>query len=797
MRGLQPFQGWRLTFFQGVVVAVFLIFGIRMYDLQVLSYDYFERQAEGNRLNELPEPAPRGVIYDRYDQPLAKNAAAYVVEIVPAQLPGDQAGRYAIYNRLSALLNVPPTISTEIVGGRRIRSIERMVNEGEGIAPFQPVAIAADVDRRAAMRILEERINTPGTSVRAVSVREYPSGQLTSHIIGYMGPIGPAEAERLRELGYNPNFDRIGYDGIEAYLETELAGVRGATLREWDVAGEVQRIISIRPPTSGQSVRLTLDVELQAAAQQALVNQLAIMNEISAQQTGAIQSESGVVIAMNPMTGEVLAMVSYPAYDNTRFARAIDGEYYLQVLNDPLTPLVNHAIGSLYAPGSAWKLITAAGVLEEGIVSPTTFLFDGGDLVVQNRYAPNEPSRAQRFVCWNREGHGNRDMIGAIAQSCNVYFYQVGGGNPAVSPFVLREGGLGITDLVRYASALGVGTKLGIELPGEIAGRMPDQNWKRIVYGENWSTGDTYNAAFGQGYITVTPLQMITSVQALITGRLYQPTLVRDFLDESRQVTRPFAPIVMRTMNLDQANEDGTITLLMLEDMFMKGPDSLACTCERTSEFYNPLRCDPQNYRNTVDLTPDNFLDEPVTYRVHVPYAYRFNTRICDPLRFNRNYLPAFISESSLDYVRRGMRAAVTEGTAMPAALPYTTVAGKTGTAEYCDNIAFPLGLCQPGNWPAHAWFTAYAPYENPEILVIAFIYNGKEGSTNALPVVRNVIEAYYRLKSEREGTPLPGGAVPPFVPALPPSAPGAGDPPPAEPGTSDQADRPATPGDA
>lgn len=770
MRGLQPFQGWRLTFFQGVIFAVFAIFAIRMYDLQVLSYDYFETQAEGNRLNELPVAAPRGVIYDRNNQPLAKNAPAYLVELVPAALPEDLASRYVIYNQLSALLDVPPTYSNELVNGVLVRSIERMVEEGEGIAPFQPVPIAPDVDRRAAMRILEERIDIPGVQVRPVAVREYPSGELTSHIVGYMGPIGPEESERLRELGYNPNFDRIGYDGVEAYLESELAGVRGTELREWDVAGEVTRVLGVRAPIAGQSVRLTIDLDLQQAAQEALTNQLAIINDRSIQERGAIQSETGVVIAMNPQTGEILAMVSFPAYDNSRFARAIDGEYYLEVLNDPLTPLVNHAIGSLYPPGSAWKLITAAGVMEEDVIAPNQLLFDGGDLIVANRYAPNEISRSQRFVCWNREGHGNLDMIGAIAQSCNVYFYQVGGGNDRYSEYVLKPNGLGIENLVRYANALGIGSELGVELPGEIAGRIPDPTWKRINYGENWSTGDTYNAAFGQGYITVTPLQLATSVQALIGGNLYQPTLVREFLDESGRVAAPFEPITMRTMNLDQAEADGTITLLLLEDMIMKGNDSLACTCERDSFDYNALRCNPQNYRNTVDLTPNDFLDEPVTYRVHIPYNYTFNGGVCDSLRFNSSYIPAFINNDSLEIVRTGMRLAVTQGTALPAALPYVELAGKTGTAEYCDNIAFPLGLCVPGNWPSHGWFTAYAPFENPEILVVTFIYNGGEGSSSALPVTRNVIEAYYRLKAEREGTWLPGSGAFPGDDALPDS---------------------------
>lgn len=778
MRESNPFQGWRLTFFQGVIVAVFLLFTIRMYELQVVNYDGFKAQADENRFSELPIPSDRGVIYDRYGEPLASNAPAYLVEITPAQLPSDQAGRYAIYNRLSALIDVPPTIDSELVEGRRVRSIERIVGEGERIAPFRAIAVAADVDRRVSMRIREEAITLPGVSIRTVGVREYPTGALTAHIVGYMGPIGPEEAERLRELGYDPAFDRVGYDGIERYMESELSGSRGSILREVDVVGAEIQQVNVVPPQAGNSVVLTIDVELQAAAQQALIDGIQKLNSDYNQ----VMSETGVVIALNPNTGEILALVSYPSYDNSRFARAIDGEYYLEVLNDPLNPLVNHTSGSLYPPGSAWKLITAAAVLEEDIIDPSYQLFDPGDLILANQYAPNQPAAAQRFVCHVREGHGLLNMVGAIAQSCNVYFYQVGGGNPEVSEFGLRPGGLGIDNLIRYSTALGVGSELGVQLPGEIAGRMPDRDWKRIVYGENWSTGDTYNAAFGQGYITVTPLQLISSVQAIVTGEIYQPTLVREFLDQEGNAIEPFEPIIARTISLDRAEPDGTITLRMIEDMFIKGADSLSCVCERysgtrpdgsliESDFYNPLRCpnDSSTYRATVDVKEG--LEQDIRpYRVHVPDGYNFNGGICNRSRFDPEFVPAFLSEDNLQLVRQGMRATTTIGTAAAANLSIVrydglsvAVAGKTGTAEYCDNIAWSRGLCEQGNWPAHAWFTAYAPWDDPsnngdpvsdrdkpEILVIAMIYNGEEGSGYALPVVNEVIAAYYRLQNIR-----------------------------------------------
>lgn len=751
---LLPFQGWRLTFFQGIIFAVFLLFSVRMYDLQILQRDEFQLLADDNRLNELPIAASRGVIFDRYGKSLAVNVPAYNVTIIPAALPADEVAELDIFNRLSALVDVPPTAA--LAADRRVRSIEELVAEGEGIAPFRAVIIAQDVDTHVAMQILEERISMPGVDIQPVGVRQYPTGALTSQVIGYMGPIPAEEAVRLREQGYNPAFDRIGYSGVEFFLEGILAGQRGRELREVDVAGEVVKVISQTDPIPGQNVRLTIDIDLQRAAETALRNSLTLINTTE----GRIRTQSGVVIAMDPQTGEILALVSWPTYDNSRFARNIDFNYYLEVFNDPLIPLVNHVISSLYPPGSVWKVISAVGVLQEKVIAPQTTLFDPGNLVLPNRYAPNDIAAAQNFVCWKRDGHGALNIIGALAQSCDVYFYQVGGGNPDISPQTLRPNGLGPTDLFRYATAMGIGTELGIELPGEQAGRMPDPDWKRRVYGENWSTGDTYNAAFGQGYVTTTPLQLISSVAALANGgTLYQPTIINSLLDAEGNVTQSFTPHVSRNLNIDDLGPNEVITLLPIEDMLMKGPSSLVCVCEPNSPYYNGARCDPENYRNTVNVSPDPFVSQLREYRVHIPYNYVFNGSVCSPLRFpseSRPYQPPFASTENIRIVEQGMRATVTEGTAQAANLPYINVAGKTGTAEYCDDVARPLGLCVPGNWPAHAWFTAYAPYEDPEIMVISLIYNGGEGSLVALPVVVETLEAYLRLKNERGDQRIP-----------------------------------------
>ncbi len=759
---LVPFQTWRLTFFQAVIFAVFLIFGIRMYELQVLRHEEFEVAADGLRFKELPIPARRGAIFDRNDQRLAFNVPAYNVTIIPAQLPSDEEEELDVYNRLSALVGVPPTREIAEQSGQFVRSIQDLVEEGEGIEPFRPVIVARDVPQLTAMQILEERIYMPGVDVEPIAVREYPTGALTTHIIGYMGPIPAEEAEELIALGYNPAFDRIGYEGIERYLEARLAGQRGSILREVDVAGEVVKVVGQVDPTPGQNVRLTIDSDLQAFARQALIDQLEELNRTA----GRAVSQQGVVIAMDPRTGEVLALVSYPSYDNSRFARAIDVEYFLEIVADPLFPLLDKTIKGQYPPGSVWKVITAAAVLEEKVIDPETLLLDEGQLLVENRYAPLDRAAAQRFVCWLRSGHGRVDMIRGIAWSCDVYFYQIGGGNPNLSSLTIRPGGLGIDDLFRYGTAFGIGSELGIELPFENPNRMPDPDWKRRNQGESWSTGDTYNAAFGQGYVNVTPLQLIASVAATINGGvLYQPTIIREFLDEERQVIDGFQPKVLRTINRQMMNPGDKLTLLLLEDMLMKGESSLACVCEPNSAWYDPFRCDPEGYRNTVDLNPDPGIEDLQTYRIHIPLNYSFNGSVCQQVRFrtvNTPYIPPFVTAGTLDLVREGMREAVIGegGTAQPATLPFVEVAGKTGTAEYCDDNAWALNLCVPGQWPAHAWYTGYAPYDDPEVIILAFVYNGGEGSQVALPIVRRTMAEYFRLKVERDGRPLNASAL-------------------------------------
>lgn len=759
-RHILPFQGWRIIFFRAVAISLLTILMLRTWQLQFVDGVSFRQDADENRFQTIPVQATRGQIYDRYGVPLALNDPAFLVTITPALLPEEREDVLTIYNGLSALVDVPATRAIADASGRiNEASIDELVTVGEGLAPYQSVVIAADVEKDIAMEILENQQNLQGVDIEVRSVRSYPTGQTTAQIIGYLGPIPEDQAQELRELGLDPAFDRVGYAGIEAFFQEELAGTNGSITYQVDIAGRRELIVNEQATVAGSNIRLTLDAELQLRAQQAITDRISAINA----EEQRLRTQSGSVIAMNPQTGEILALVSWPTYDNSNFARAIDVEYYLDVANDPLRPLVNSAIGSLYPPGSVWKMITSVGIVEEDVIPPSATLIDPGRLVLPNAFAPNDPAAGQTFVCWDRNGHGPQNLLDAIVNSCDVYYYQAGGGNPDVSPAILRPGGLGITDLYRWSTAFGIGSRLGIEIPGENAGRMPEPDWKRRLYGESWSTGDTYNASFGQGYITVTPLQQVAYIAAIVNdGMFMQPTLLRTFEDSEGRVVpdadingivrEEFEPNVIRTIVEPPLGEPWVLHIQ--EDVLVQGENSLACRCERDSDWYDENLCNPVGYAAQFDNNPDEDIQEFQEYTVNVPFDYRWTAGLCDPLLFDtigRDYIPPIGTMESIDISKQGMVEVVTRGTASLEANPVFPPigvpggeGGKTGTAEYCDDIARPQGLCIPGRWPSHAWYVGYAPADNPEIVVGVFLYNAGEGSQRAMPIAREVMEYYF-----------------------------------------------------
>ena len=635
--------------------------------LQVTGFDAFAERALDNRQQRLTLPAARGVVYDRNGVLLAQNVPAISVSITPAFLPED-AGRLAeLYARLSELTGVPiatPPLDAGNATGNRIGDdspppgIQELVLLQETTAPYRPVVIAPDITREQALVLGAELRNLPGVQLEVRALRDYPTGALTAHVVGYMGPITEDQADYYVDLGFDPARDRIGYAGIENRMQDVMAGSNGYKEVEVDVAGrELRTLGEGQAPVPGQSVVLTIDVRLQAAAEAALSNRMKIENQIAQADTNPLRPPqpvtNGVAIAINPQTGEVLAMVSLPTYDNSMFSRFIPATYYQEMADHPYKPLFNNAISGEYPPGSVFKVAVAAGALQEGIVTADQMIFDPGEIIITNRYFPNDPGKTRRVVCYNRAGHGDVNFIRGIAVSCDVYFYALGGGYEAGG---VTDGGLGIDRLHEYATMLGFDQLTGIELPGERKGLIPTRDWKRLNIGENWSTGDTYIASIGQGYVLSTPLQVLMAHTPFINrdGFVRKPTLIREVRDGEGNV--------LRTASV-QNNSQTALT----------------------------------------------------------PYV--------------------------IEQVSQGLRQVMIDGTGKNLAVEGIVLGGKSGTAEYCDNVAQAADRCQFGSWPAHAWMLAYAPYEKPEIAVVVFVYSGEEGSTVAGPVAQEIIDAYFVLK--------------------------------------------------
>jgi penicillin-binding protein 2 len=656
-------DSWRLRATYIVMILLAGIFIFRLYYIQILHGAQYQARAEDNRLITVKIPAPRGVIYDRNDYLLVRNIPTFNITITPALLPDSDAEIQSIYRRLSELTGVP--VSKEAPPAARCipgRGIKQFVEEGDSLAPYEAWPVACDVNEVTARIIREAEEDMPGVNVEILPVRDYTTGILTASFIGYLGPISELNKEYYETLGFVAGRDKVGYSGIEYEYQETLAGRNGSKLVEVDVAGQnLHTIGDVIQPVPGYNLRLTIDTRLQTAAVTALQKRMDLINRYA----GERRTPIGVVIAMNPSTGEILAMASEPSYENNRMARFIPYDYYSQLVADERgKPLINHSIQLVFPPGSTFKLATAIGSLNEDVISPNRTLHCPGTITVANRYFPNDPGKAKDFFCWKDEGHGNVNYIHAIAWSCNIYFYKIGGGFEGEI-----EPGLGIDRIGTYARALGYGNPLGIDLPGENAGLVPTRDWKRRTQGENWSTGDTYNASTGQGYVLATPLQVLTSVATIANGgSVMQPHIVKEILDGEGNLIEAIKPKVLWNLT------DGEIT-----------PD-----------------------------TPDINI---------APWVIRLT--------------------------QEGMHMVTLPGGTVYeyGNLENISSAGKTGTGEFCDKVAYEKGLCMPGNWPTHSWYVAYAPYDNPEIAVVAFVYNSGEGAITAGPIVRQVMETYFTLK--------------------------------------------------
>ena len=735
-------QTWRVFIVYAIIIAVVGGLISRLVSLQVFDGATWVNQATTNYTLRISDPASRGIIYDRNGYILARNIASYNVTITPASLPDDTADIQNIYRELSALIDVPVNegdveyakLFGECVPGP---GIAQLVELGDSLAPYTAVRIKCNIDEELARVIREKIVDWPGVDIEIDPIRDYPTGSLTANLIGFLGPIYDTVAQDYEDRGFVTNRDKIGYAAVEQSMDDILLGTNGLRVVQKDVAGQVLR--NLEPPTepvAGNNVVLTIDTRLQKAAEAALIDEIDYWNNY----LNTLQISSGVVIAMNPKTGEILAMVSYPTFENNRMARFIPGYYYNQLSEDQRRPLVNNAIAAEFPPGSVFKLSTATGAYNEGVVRPDDIVTTPGKLTLCEKFSPNDPCTGlnQRpFVDWiynrnniiNEEGFGALDFFHCIAYSSNVCFYKLGGGYEDE----IRQGGLGILRLGEYARALGYGEKSGIELPGEENGLIPTPKWKRINQGENWSTGDTYIASVGQGLVLGTPLQVLMSGATVANhGKLMQPTIIREIKNEENRVIPVWFDPVTFYLYVQRDVEDGFGDIVTM--------------------WVNPAK-------------PDEYLEEPPagSYQIS-PFVenlkwdvtqnakiqiYNCDVGYCDPTDQYKT-----ISPEAIEAVRTGTRLAVTDsrGTlhkVFTQDYPFTiAVAGKTGTAEYCDDVARKKNLCAFGAWPRHAWTLAYAPFDDPEIIIVAFAYNGGEGGTVAAPIVAKVMQAYFELKA-------------------------------------------------
>ena len=508
-----PRSGARFVAFGVAAAVLMLALGGRLFQLQVVNGEEYARRAAADRTVEVPLPAPRGLIFDRAGRPLAVNVPSWTVKVRPADLAEGQEAR--VLRRVA-----------EITGGD-LPGMRARLDAFSG-SPFDLVPIERGVDRSAALLLAEEAEQLPGIVVEVEPVRRYldeageAAGELLSTVVGYTGPIDRAELDEREADGYLRD-DPIGKAGIEASFEDELRGEYGSQRVQRDASGRLVRVIdTTREPEPGKNLMLTIDARTQRMATDALRWGMDVADV-----------SQGVVVVMNPQTGEILAMVSLPAYDNNKFATGISTEDFNVYLTDPDRPLRNHAISDIYPPGSTYKLVTGIAAMEEGVTTPDREWQTFGCYQI-----PGAPD-GECLYDWNRQGFGRLDMVDAFAVSSDTFFYQM-----AVHT--------GIDPMAEWAHDLGFGQRSGIRLPGESSGIIASTEWARQQGRSGVFTGEVAQAGIGQNVIAVTPLQILNAYAAVANGgRLMQPMIVRGETDTEGSLVRQYEPELIHELAAD------------------------------------------------------------------------------------------------------------------------------------------------------------------------------------------------------------------------------------------------------
>jgi penicillin-binding protein 2 len=451
-----------------MVIVGFLLLIMRLWQLQILRGKEYRELSEANRLRIIAIPAPRGIIYDRNGIPLVKNSPYYYASLIP-----DESDISKV-DSLSKVLNIP------------VEEILEKINKN-GLSPFSPIRLKQGLSFSEVAYIESRRSDFPGLIIETEVSREYLYGDVASHLIGYLGKLNPSQSKdpALKEI---PPDTFIGQWGVERLFDKSLRGILGKRVIEVDALGREIRLLQEKQPIKGKDITMSIDINLQEEAEK------------------AFGERAGALVAIKPDTGEILGMVSNPSFDPNLFAKGISYDKWMAITQDKKNPMLNRALQSQYPPGSVFKIVTAIAGLEEGVISPETRVDCRGGIAYGRWH----------FGCWRKQGHGVVSLHRAIVESCDVYFYEAGKR-------------LGIDKIYDYATSLGLGKKTGIELGRERQGLIPNTNWKLENKKLPWYLGETFNAAIGQGYVAVTPLQLAVMTSTIANGgNLYKPTLIKD-----------------------------------------------------------------------------------------------------------------------------------------------------------------------------------------------------------------------------------------------------------------------------
>ncbi len=482
----------RLQWMMAIIFFSFSILFLRLFYLQIIEGDYYRKLSENNCIRIQRISAFRGLIFARDGELLVENRPSFDVTIIPKDA--------------KPLIKTAQTLSqyTEIPSDDIIKTVKKK----GGVSGFQPVVVKQDISRDALAVISAHRYHLPGVNIECNSRRNYIYPKMASHLIGYLGEINADELASGKFLNKQQG-DYIGKQGVEKAYEELLSGNPGGRIVQVNANGQMIKVLDTVAPEAAHNLFLTIDFELQQKAE------------------SLMQDKAGAVVAMDPFSGEILAMASSPSFDQNLFIDGISHQEWNELISNPDHPLTNKAISGEYPPGSTFKIVTAIAGLEEKLVDDTTKVYCPGGYRFGNRV----------YGCWKEQGHGTVDVISALAESCDVYFYQLG-----------RK--LGVDRLAGYANNCGLGMQTGIDLANESSGLVPTSEWKKKRFGVPWQAGENLSIAIGQGYNLSTPLQVLTLFSAVGNGgMILKPKRFRSL---DTQEGNPVKPEIRSRLNASQ-----------------------------------------------------------------------------------------------------------------------------------------------------------------------------------------------------------------------------------------------------